>query len=431
MRNDHTMRQDRYGYELTTDSAAAADAYIEGVDRLLSAEPEVDLPLLKALEADDGFALAHLALARAMQMHGRGSEVKAPLGRALALAPMTTEREQSQIRIFEKILTGQGLAAIPMIEAHVKTWPRDAMVVAPATGVFGLIGFSGQAGREERQLAFLEPLATHYGDDWWFLTVLAFAEVELQHHESALRNIGTALAIRPRNAHAAHIRAHLFYEMGEREEGLPFLTDWYRDYPRSGQLHCHISWHLAIWSMESGQRDEAWRIFEDAVFPGGSWGPAINTLTDGASFMLRAELAGEARRPEMWRKMADFAAEWFPATGVTFADVHSALAYAMAGDAAALKALTTAPKGPAADLLAPIADGFDAFAQGDWQRAAARIETVLESHERIGGSRAQRDLLEYTVAYALARSGEREKARRQIVARRPQDAREGLPLAGL
>src|SRR3974377_748340 len=46
--------------------------------------------------------------------------------------------------------------------------PRDAMALAPSTGVFGLIGFSGKAGREGDQLALLEPLATHYCNDWWF-----------------------------------------------------------------------------------------------------------------------------------------------------------------------------------------------------------------------------------------------------------------------
>ena len=74
----------------------------------------------------------------------------------------TTSREQSHIAIFEQILTGRGGAAIPAILAHLKAWPRDAMMLAPITGVFGLIGFSGKAGREAEQLAVLEPLASKY-----------------------------------------------------------------------------------------------------------------------------------------------------------------------------------------------------------------------------------------------------------------------------
>jgi hypothetical protein len=130
------------------------------------------------------------------------------------------------------------------------------MMLAPITGVFGLIGFSGRSGREAEQLAVLQPLAASYGDDWWFRTVLAFAEIELHEFAYGLRNIETALRGNPRNAHAAHIRAHLYYELGEREDGLRFLTRWAQDYPKDGQLHCHVSWHQAIWSLETGRRAE-------------------------------------------------------------------------------------------------------------------------------------------------------------------------------
>ena len=51
------------------------------------------------------------------------------------------------------------------------------------------------------------------------------------------RNIEAALAGYPKSAHAAHIRGHLFYELGEREAGLAFLTDWMKDYSRDGLMH--------------------------------------------------------------------------------------------------------------------------------------------------------------------------------------------------
>lgn len=89
--------------------------------------------------------------------------------------------------IFAKILTGQGGAAVPLVLEHAKTWPRDAMVLSSITGVFGLIGFSGKSGREAEQLTVLQPFASAYGDDWWFRTVLAFAEIELHDFKNGLR----------------------------------------------------------------------------------------------------------------------------------------------------------------------------------------------------------------------------------------------------
>lgn len=433
------MLQDRYGNRLTTTSSAARDAYVAGTDRLLSADARIENAFRAAIAADDGFALAHIALARTLQVLGRGPEAKAPFERAMALAAGTTEREQSHLAIFAKILAGQGAAAIPMILEHAKTWPRDAMALAPITGVFGLIGFSGKAGREAEQLAVLQPFAAAYGDDWWFRTVLAFAEVERHDFENGLKNIETALRGNPRNAHAAHIRAHLHYELGEREEGLAFLTGWAKDYPRDGQLHCHVSWHQAIWSLETGRRQEAWRIYATDLHPGesskgsskGSWGPQLNVLTDCASFLARAEMAGETVEPERWHAISRYAAQWFPNSGMIFADMHSALAFAMAGDADALRPLIDSPKGPAADMLVPIARGFDAFARQNWGDAVQELQPVLATHERVGGSRAQRDLLEYTVASALLRNGQADEAQRLLSTRRPQNGHGGFPLSGL
>lgn len=425
------MLEDRYGNALTTSSPVTRDAYVTGMDKLLSGDAGIVAAFEGAVAADEGFALGHIALARTLQVQGRGSEIGAPLERGLALAADTTPREQSQIAIFEQILTGRGGAAIPAILEHLKTWPRDAMVLAPITGVFGLIGFSGKAGREAEQLAVLEPFAPAYGDDWWFRMVLAFAEIELAEYDRGLRNIEASLRAFGRNAHAAHIRAHLFYELGEREAGLAYLEDWSRDYSPQGQLHCHISWHRALWSLETGRRGRAWEIYRTSLKPGAAWGPPLNILTDCASFLVRAEMAGETVDPVLWNEIADFAARWFPNSGIIFADIHSALAFAMAGKREALQRIVDNPQGPAADILVAIARGFDAFARHDWATAVGEIRPVLETHERVGGSRAQRDLLEYTVTCALLRNGRRDEALQLISTRRAANGKGGYPLAGL
>ena len=98
----NSKMKDRYGNELSTNSTAARDAYVEGVDSLMSATAGTDAAFADAVAADDGFALAHIALARAKQLLGRGHEAKAPRARALELAAGTTPREQSQIAIFER-----------------------------------------------------------------------------------------------------------------------------------------------------------------------------------------------------------------------------------------------------------------------------------------------------------------------------------------
>ncbi len=426
------MLKDRYGNELSTTSTAARDAYLAGVDSLMSATPGMDAAFARSVEADENFALAHISLARAKQLLGRGHEAKAPLARARELAAGATPRERSQIAIFEKILTGQAPAALEAIREHMKSWPRDAMALAPATSVFGLIGFSGKVGREIDQLAVLEPFEKHYGDDWWYRTQLAFAQIELGQFDEGGRNIESALAAYPQSAHAAHIRGHLFYELGEREAGLAFLKEWMADYPRDGMMHCHNSWHLALWSMETGRHKQAWQIYNEALRPGAAWGPQINVATDCPAFLLRAEMAGQPRRPELWRELGDYSTKWFSKPGLSFVDMHTVLAYAMAGDSEKLATFTDSPRGAAGDMVPSMARGFDAFARGNWQRAADEIEPLLATHERLGGSRAQRDLLEYTVAASKLRAGKAAEARQMIEQRRPKNGKVGgFPLQGL
>ena len=115
------MLKDRYGNELSTASAAARDAYVRGVDSLMAATPGTDTAFAEAVAADEGFALGHISLARAKQLMGRGHEAKAPRARALELAAGTTPREQSHIAIFDKILTGQGEAALAAIKQHLES----------------------------------------------------------------------------------------------------------------------------------------------------------------------------------------------------------------------------------------------------------------------------------------------------------------------
>ena len=196
-------------------------------------------------------------------------------------------------------------------------------------------------------------------------------------------------------------------------------------------MHCHISWHVALWRLELGRTGEAWDFYRAHLRPGVSTGPPINTLSDSASFLLRAEMAGQARDPELWRELSQYATQWFPAPGIAFADVHGALAHAFAGDAEALARIIESAKGPARDVVAPIARAFGAFSHSDWAEAATQLQAVSTSHERIGGSRAQRDLIEYALVVCLLRWGRTDEARGLLQTRRRRSGSGGWPIEGL
>ncbi len=414
------MLEDRYGNKLSTSSQAARDAYVEAVDGFLAADGGVEEAFQEAIDADENFALAHLGLARIRQMCAKTLMVAEPLAKARARVEHLNPREAGQVRALGLLLEGKGPEAYKAIHAHLKHYPRDVMVAQPCMGVFGLIGFSGQSGRESEQLAFTTCLAPHYGDDWWFLSQHAFAQLETGQTGPAERTIERSLSGNPRSANGAHIRSHLYYENGETEAGADYLDKWRRDYDKRGLLHCHISWHVALWAMASGDTTKMWDVIDADITPSGAFGPPINILTDLAAILYRAELAGLEVPAHRWLEVSDYALKCFPKPGIAFADIHAALAHALAGNTEALAKIIREAKGPAADLVGEFAQAFGAIAREDWDQAVSHFSIAMPDHARIGGSRAQRDLLEFAMAAAFLRQGHSNQARFMLSIRRPK-----------
>lgn len=419
--------QDRYGNEVSTGSRSALDAYVEGVDLFLSAQAGAEAAFERAIAEDPSFALAHAALARHHQMYARPLEAMKAMISARELGAGFTVREQAHIAIIGQLIDGNSPAAYDAIRAHAADYPRDLIALQPCAGVFSLIAFSGRVGREAETFAFFDNLRPALEKNWWFDTALAFALVELGRLGEAEPILERAYAANPANANAAHYKAHYHYEAGEHKEGLEFLRAWRAGYSRDGLMHCHISWHDALWALELGETDAAWKVIEEAVRPESAWGPPINVLTDMASFLLRAELAGEPRKEALWREISDYATIHFGKPGVSFADAHAALAHAMAGNDDALAALRETLAGTASDMVNALVDVFTAYAESDWQAVVNRLVPLMATHERLGGSHAQRDLLEFTLLHALLRLGKKEEATRLFAIRRPVLAKDGLP----
>jgi hypothetical protein len=406
------VRADRYGLPVSTASEVARNAYVAGADCILSATAGWRDHFGGAIEADPMFALAHIGLARGCFLQADVEPAREAAARARELAKDATPRERSHVNAVALTIEGKPVDALAAIHEHLRQWPRDAMVVAPATGVFGLIGFSGRQEREEELYRLLHDLAPHYDGDWWFACVHAFAAAESGRLDEAWRLIETGTIANPRNAHGAHIRVHVLHEMGEMTRAMEYLDNWMPSYDRRGLLHCHLSWHVALTALSVGRPERAWDAYRSAVHPGGSWGPPINVASDAAAFLWRAELAGCERQAASWREVRDYALKWFPKAGLPFADVHVGLACAANDDLAGLERLAVelreriaAGKYPSGTVVPNIVDGFTAYTRSDWAGAIRSLERALPETVRIGGSRAQRDLIEYTLIAAYLKAG--------------------------
>ncbi len=414
------MLSDLYDLPISTTSTAAQAAYNRGVAMLLGGEAGMARAFADAVDQDPGFALGHVGLARARMFSGDMTGARDAMATAQSCAGGITQRETSHTKMMALMIAGKAAEALAAVREHLAEHPRDALIAQTSSSIYGLIGFSGQPGREAETLAFLTQLLPHYGDDWWMMSQYAFALCETGQLARADTIIDRALALNPRNAHGAHVRSHVSYEAGEVDAGRSYLTDWLTTYSNEGVMHGHLNWHVALWALYAGDIDAMWKRVDDAVTPDKALaGPPLSTLVDTASILHRAELRGVTVAPERWAAISDFAARAFPSPGNAFVDVHAALAHAMAGNGAALRRIIDDPAGPAADLVPDLACGYRLLAEHDWGGAASHLTRAMADTARIGGSRAQRDLVEHSLLTALMRQGRRDEAQHVVALRRP------------
>ena len=425
-----TILTDSFGNPLGTTSQLAQEAYVDALEAYLDARDGIVPALDRAIDADPEFALAYTLKARTAQVYGQMTEAKALSAQAVQRTSGLPEQVASHIGIFDDLIHSRVGQGYDRARAHLVEHPRDTVVAGTCLGVFSLIGFSGREGREAEHLSLVEQLAPAYGDDPWFQSQLAFAQMETGHLSEAAVSIEKGIKGRPRSANTSHIRSHLYYEMGETEAGRDYLQDWMKSYSADGLMHCHNSWHVALWSLSLGDVDHMWQVVREALDPDVSTSPALNILTDLASLYWRAEMAGETVPDDAWQRLSDYAITAFPNPALGFADVHAALAHAMAGHDEPLKKIAEGPKGPVADLVAPCAEAFRAIAKQDWARAEAELIPVMVAHERLGGSRAQRDIIDLTLLHTQIRQGRADEARRLLAIRRPRIDSDRI-LAGL
>ena len=120
-------------------------------------------------------------------------------------------------------------------------------------------------------------------------------------------------------------------------------------------------------------------------------------------------------------------------------DVHRAVALAAVGDTSGAQRLVDTLQArvevevgvgvhPANEVVATLSAAFTAHAAGEWEHAIRLFETALADTVRIGGSRAQRDLVEFTLIAACLKARRADDARR-IMTRRT-DRKSTVNVAG-
>ncbi len=422
MKNGATIK-DRYDLPLTTDSQAAADSYVEGLDRFLAQIYGSEQALAQSIESDDGFALAHAITALQQMYRNETAQAKETAAHAKKLAVRATRRERQQVDAIGLMISGDGAKALRLVRDHLEDFPRDMLMVRLASRLL-ILGCSGAGvpNFPEELLSILTPLESKYGDDWAFLGQYAFAHHETGQFGDAGEYAQRSLDIRPDNANASHSVAHVFFETGDLDSGSDFLGQWLEGYDERGPFNVHLSWHQALFQLATGRPENAVSLYESAIRPS-VIKKNLGSLADSASLMWRMRLYGDGQ-PGPWDEVREIALPAADKPGPAFRDAHAALTFAGGGFGEQmnqmLDGLTRAAvdgSALASEVTLPLVKGIDAFAHGAYEDAADHLDGLVDKLPRIGGSHAQREVFEDTILESYIRAQRFDKAQDLLTTR--------------
>jgi tetratricopeptide (TPR) repeat protein len=370
-----------------------------------------------AREASPDFVMAHLAKAwmfalsndPGVLIHGR------PLVQAAASLRMN-ERERGHLAALEQVLAGARGAAVAQLDALLMRDPFDLVAHQAATLLDGYLGrFRWVRDRSARALPFWSKDQPGYG------TMLAFHGFGLEEagdYARAEDESREAAELEPHSFWPHHTVAHVMEMTGRPEDGIGWMVarEPFWSAPEN-VTQVHIWWHKSLFHLELGQYDAALALYDGPLLA--TLRPLALNLCNASALLWRLDTLG-CDVSDRWR---DLLPQWEGhADGRTlmFNDLHAAMAELGAGEERSAErrvgwmretAATNAEvAGCYREVGIPLVEGFIAFHRRAYAQAVDLLLPVRFGLWRIGGSKAQRDVVDWTLTEAAIRAGQRDIA---------------------
>lgn len=392
---------DALGNCVTVASTRALQCYERAVDAQLHAWPGAAQALDEALAEAPDFAMAFALRALLSLAYGRVDEARAACAAAEERAAGTSAREQSHVALVAAIVGGRPREALTLVQQHARRFPTDVLSASTAVGAYGLFAFSGRLDHDAARREFVESIAPHLPPDLpWLLMHRAWVRIECGAVDEGLEMARRALTLRPQNGHGAHVLLHGLYEARQPQQALEFVQSWLPGYADDAVMWGHLHWHAALAELALGDDAAAIRRLLGPVMDYLPRGTPYMGLPDTASLLWRLGLRGADGLP--WQAARRHAERHFALGSNVFGEVHLALLAAAVDDAAALAAgLARLGKSAArghegAAVAAAFVQALVAMRQGDVDAAQRHWQRCLPELPRIGGSHAQRAVVELT-----------------------------------
>jgi tetratricopeptide (TPR) repeat protein len=411
------MSQDAQGHHLSGATAASVAEYDQAV-RAFNLVHGDSVGLFDAARAAaPEFAMAHLGPAWVFAVAndpGLLTQARALVEGARSLK--LNEREAAHFAALSHLVRGARSAAVAVMDRHLMHYPFDLLGHQGAALVDGFLGrFHWVRDRSARALPLWSKDRPGYG------TMLAFHGFGLEEagdYARAEDESREAAELEPLSFWPHHTVSHVMEMTGRPEDGLRWMVT--REALWSTPSHVnqvHIWWHKALFHVELGQYEAALAVYD---------GPMRATqrrlgvsLTNASALLWRLDTLG----CDIGDRWQDLAALWDGhADGkcLVFTDIHAAMAELRSGQEALVERRLNAMRETAAsDIEAaglyrtvgiPVVEALSAFHRGAYDQAVTLLLQTRVDLWQIGGSHAQRDVVDWTLAEAAVRAGQRDVA---------------------
>jgi hypothetical protein len=377
-----------------------------------------------AMQADPGWALPHAMKAGfllSLTEPALRDEAAAHLSHARALAGDAPARERAHLEALQQLLEGRWHAACRTWDGLLVEHPRDALALQWAQ-LWDFYRGDTPALRLRPARALPEwdeadPLHPYV------LALYAFGLEENNLYPQAEEAGRRALAANPRVPWAVHAVAHVMEMQGRFEDGSAWLRQQQPHWGEGNGFAAHLWWHKGLFRLESLDIAGVMRLI-DHHLSGDALQVTLQRL-DAAALLWRLHLLGEDVSGQYtallqgW-DLSDTAAGYY-----AFNDLHVVLALVGAGQVPAAErwvarcaeramAPTDARRsnhGMAREVGLPLMRGVLALARGEADSACDLLAPVRVLSRQIGGSQAQRDLIDQTLLAAASQAGRQSLGR--------------------
>jgi tetratricopeptide (TPR) repeat protein len=331
--------------------------------------------------------------------------------------PLTlNEREQAHLAALSHVVQGSRAAAVAVLDRHLMHYPFDIVAHQAAALTDGFLGrFPWVRDRSARALPFWSKDQPGYGT---LLAMHGFGLEEAGDYARAEDESRAAAELEPLSFWPHHTVAHVMEMTGRPEDGLGWMAAREALWSTPGHMNqVHIWWHKSLFHLELGQYEAALAHYDGPIRA--TQRPVSLSLTNATALLWRLDTLG-CDVGERWQEQADLWQTHADGKCLVFADIHAAMAELRAGREALVERRLAAMRKTAANGVEaaglyrtvgiPIVEGLAAFHRGAYAEAVEVLLPVRFDLWQIGGSYAQRDVVDWTLTEAAIRAGQRDVA---------------------